>query len=206
MSRLPDLASRFIRLVLRYRRCCIRIEQEFARKRLRITDVELVYSSSFLSVCSQWESFLQDILFETVCGEESVKRGNRRYVTFATRNHLKSVLRFPDKGYLSIPNLKRAEELTALFIRHGRPISVVSEQNRTFLYQAVQIRNAIAHESSFAKQHFQNNVPGVDALPRQKRFPGAFLRHEFRTAPSQRRYELYYAAYRSAAKEISDAW
>lgn len=206
MSRLSDHADRFSRRVNRYHSCCVRIEREFARKRLLVTDVELVYSSSFLSVCSQWESLLQEILFEAVCGDESLRRENRRYATFLKRRHFEEVLLFPGKEYLSIPNLDRAEELAALFIKQGRPISAVSESNRTFLQQAVRIRNAIAHESSFATRQFQKSVPGVGALPRSKRSPGAFLRHEFRTAPSQRRYELYYAAYRSAANEIAVAW
>ena len=208
MSRLSDRADRFVRRVLRYRSCCVRIEHEFARarKRLRVTDVELVYSSSFLSVCSQWESLLEDILFEAVCGEESPRPGNRRYATFKKRKHFEDVLLFPGKDYLSIQNLKHAEELAALFINQGRPISAVSEHNRTLLQQAVQIRNAIAHESSFAMKNFRANVPGVSALPRSKRSPGAFLRHEFRQEPSQRRYELYYVAYQSAAREIAGAW
>ena len=203
---MSDHTERFDRRVLRYHRCCGRIEDQFHRKQLRVTDVELVYSSSFLSVCSQWESLLQDILYEVVCGEASRRRDNRRYVSFQRRKYLEDVLLFPSKDYLSIPNLKRAEELAALFISRGRPMSAVSESNRTYLEQAVRIRNAIAHESTFALEKFRSRVPGVSALPPSKRSPGAFLRHEFRKAPSQRRYELYYAAYRSAAKEIARAW
>ena len=206
MSRVSDHAERFVRGVIRYHNCCIRIEKQFARKRLLITDVELVYSSSFLSVYSQWESLLEEILYEVVCGEESPKRGNRRFASFQTRRHLEDLLLFPGRDYLSIPNLKRAQELVALFVNQGRPISAVSDQNRTLLQQAVRIRNAIAHESSFAIGKFRASVPGVSALPRSKRSPGAFLRHEFRKAPSQRRYELYFAAYQSAAYEIADAW
>ena len=100
----------------------------------------------------------------------------------------------------------RAEELAALFIKRGLPFSAVSEPNCTLLQQAVRIRNAIAHESSFATEKFRASVPGVSALPRSKRSPGAFLRHEFRQAPSQRRYELYFAAYQTAAQEIAGAW
>lgn len=171
-----------------------------------MTDVELVYSSSFLSVSSHWESLLEEILFETVCGEESGRPGNQRYATFRKRRHLEDILLFPGKDYVSIPNLKRAEELAGLFISQGRPISAVSEPNRTLLQQATWVRNVIAHESAFAMQIFYKKVPGVDALPRSRRSPGAFLRHEFRQEPSQRRYELYFAAYQSAADEIARAW
>jgi hypothetical protein len=206
LSRLSDHVARFARRVRLYHHCCARVESSFAENRLRVTDVELVYSSSFLSVCSHWESLLEAVLLETVCGEESRRRGNRRFASFEKPSHLEHLLLFPGKDYVSIPNLKHAEQLAGLFISQGRPISAVSERNRTLLQQAVWVRNAIAHESSFALETFCTKVPGVSALPRSKRSPGAFLRHEFRQSPSQRRYELYFAAYQSAAAEIARAW
>ncbi len=206
MNRLSEYVHRFARRVLLYGHCCARVEDSFAENRLRVTDVELVYSSSFLSVCSHWESLLKAVIVETVCGDESRRRCNRRLASFEKRQHLEELLLFPGKDYVSIPTLKHAEALAGLFISQGRPISEVSEQNRTLLQQAVWVRNAIAHESPFALKTFSTKVPGVSALPRSKRSPGAFLRHEFRQAPSQRRYELYFAAFQSAAAEIVRAW
>ena len=171
-----------------------------------ITDVELVYCSGFLSICSQWESLLEQVLYEVVCGKASKIPGNRRHATFRTRRDLEKVLLFPEKAYLSIPNLKRAEALAALFVNEGRPISAVTERNQTLLEQAMRIRNAIAHDSSFARKKFREGVPGVRALSPAKRTPGAFLRHEFRQQPSQRRCEVYFAAFRDAATEIARAW
>jgi hypothetical protein len=203
---LVDRTDRFVRRVSLYRNCCRRIESEFASHRLRVTDVELVYSSSFLSVASHWETLLGEVIFDTVLGAKSNKPGNQRFAQFQNRQRLLDVLLFPNKDYVSIPNLRQAETLAALFVQGGRPISVVSEPNRTFIQQAVFIRNAIAHESDFAMDKFQTKVPGVTSLPGSKRSPGAFLRHEFRVSPSQRRYEIYFAAFQSAAAEIAAAW
>lgn len=206
MRRLADHTDRFARRVSIYGNCCRRIESEFASRRLRVTDVELVYSSSFLSVASQWETLLSDVIFEAVIGTKSKKTGNKRFAHFSSRQRFLDVLLFPNKDYLSIPTFKHAESLATLFVQDGRPISVVSESNKTFIQQAVFIRNAIAHESGFAMEKFQTKVPGVTSLPRSKRSPGAFLRHEFRVSPRQRRYEIYFAAYQSAAAEIAAAW
>lgn len=206
MSRLASYANKFVRKVSRFRNCCTRIELQFANGGLRITDVELVYASSFLSVCSQWESFLETMLFEAVCGEKSHKPGNTRLVTFRNRRYLEKVLLFPEKDYISIPSIKHAEELASLFVTKGRPFSAIGDTNRNHIQQAVWIRNAIAHQSSFAVGVFRTKVPGVASLPRSKRSPGAFLRHEFRISPRQRRYELYFAAFQSAANEITQAW
>ena len=206
MSPLGNRVERFGRRVMVFHTRCIRVEREFFRKRLMITDVELVYSSGFLSICSQWESLLEEVLYEVVCGKASKISRNRRHATFRNRRDLENVLLFPEKAYLSIPNLKRAEALAALFVNGGRPISAVTERNRTLLEQAARIRNAIAHDSSFAKRKFREGVPGVSALPPGKRTPGAFLRHEFRQQPSRRRCEVYFTAFRDAANEIARAW
>jgi hypothetical protein len=206
LSPLAEKSDQFLRRVSRYQSCCVRIEDAFDKNKLQVSDVELVYCSSFLSVCCQWESFLEEVLYEVTCGEESRRLGNQRYITVRNRPKLQELLLFQRRDYLSLPNLKQAQDITALFVKNGRPISAVSEPNRTFLEQAVRIRNAIAHESSFAKKKFREGVPGVRSLPTTKRTPGAFLRHEFRQAPAQRRYELYFTAYRSAANEIAKAW
>lgn len=206
MSLLVSQAEDFIKQVSRFRTCCIRIEEQFSKDVLLVTDVELVYSSSFLSACCQWEALLEATLFEAVCGEESHRRGNTRLATFRRRKYLQNVLLFQGKEYISIPSLKRAEDLASLFVTQGRPFSAVEATNRTFIQQATWIRNAIAHQSAFALRVFREKVPGVASLPSSKRHPGAFLRHEFRVSPDQRRYELYFGALQSAANQIAKSW
>lgn len=206
MSQLISHTDRFNKRVSSFQKRCARIERQLDKNRLRVTDVELVYESSFLSVCSQWESLLRETLFEVVCGEESSKRGNTRVATFKNRSYFRKLLLFPDKDYIALQDLGRVEKIASLFVSKGRPFSAVSEENKTHIQQAIWVRNAIAHQSSFAVKLFREKVPGVVSLPTSKRIPGAFLRHEFREAPRQRRFELYYAAFQSAANEIAGAW
>jgi hypothetical protein len=204
LSKLRLKCEHFISHVHRFRKCCARIEAR--QVRLRVTDVELVYSSSFLSVSAQWEGLLEEILLEAVCGEKSMKRHNRRIVEVKSRTQLLNLLLFGGKKYLAIGNLKQAEEAASLFLVGGTPFSAVAEHNRTHIQQAAWIRNAIAHRSRHAMEKFRQGVPGVEALSASKRFPGPFLRHVFRVAPVQRRYEIYFWAYQTAAKEMADAW
>lgn len=206
MTQLADFAATFRRRVDRYGTCCRRMEHELSRKTLNVTNVELVHCASFLSVCSQWEALIEDIIFEAVCGPPSKKRGFIRYIDVRDRPRLRNLLLFPEKKYLSLTNLNSARSLASLFIRDGRPLSAVSEPNQTFLQQAIWIRNAIAHKSKHAREEFRDKVPGVKSLPPTQRLPGAFLRHEFRQQPTQRRYELYFAAFKLAATEIANSW
>jgi hypothetical protein len=174
--------------------------------RVGVTDVELVYASSFLSICCQWEGLLESSLLEVVVGSPSAKPGRGRLATFRGRRHLRDVLLYPNKDYIGLETLKRAIGLATLFVPNGKPFSEVSEANQTYLHQAVVVRNAIAHQSDFAIKKFRASVPGVASLPTSKRTPGAFLRHEFRQDPTQTRFELYVTAFKSAASEIRSAW
>ena len=110
------------------------------------------------------------------------------------------------RPYLALGTVENALRVAEMLINKGRPLSAISQSNRTLINQAVQIRNAIAHDSDRAKKDFLRKVPGVAALPNSKRTPGAFLRHEFRVQPNQRRYEVYFSAYHVAANEIRNAW
>ncbi len=206
MPRLGDEVERFIRQISRLRRCCQRIEAQFKRDGLRVTDVLLVYTSSFLSACARWEALLEESLFEVVCGRESTRRGNFRHATFRSRSHFRNVLLYPKKDYLSLHSLRSTIDLASLYVNAGRPFSEISETNQTHLEQAMWIRNSIAHQSDFALRVFREKVPGLGSLLPNQRMPGHFLRFEFRTSPSQRRYELYFGAFQSAAREMERSW
>lgn len=209
MAAVQPLAPGVARLATftqRLQRCCDRVEVAFSEGRLRVSDVELVYTSGFLSIVTRWEAFLEECLFETVCGAAPARLVDRRHVQVKSRSRLQKVLLHPEKEYISLTTVKQAEGLYKLFLQEGAPFSAISEPNRTFIQQAIWIRNAIAHSSSAASSAFRDKVPGVTSLPQNRRYPGAFLRHEFRVSPNQRRLNLYCSALVSAAREMASSW
>ncbi len=206
MSRLKLQADRLLRHVDLLSYCCQRLERQFDVGRVKVTDVELVYASSFLSVCTRWEAFLEQSLFEVVCGAEPSSLRKYRTVNFGSREALRRVLLYPGKKYIGISSLQDAVGVAELFVKDGRPFSGVSEANLTFLQQAMWIRNAIAHQSDHAMRLFTTKVPGVGSLPRNRRSPGSFLRTVFRRSPIQRRYEIYFTAFKQSAVEIWKGW
>lgn len=193
---------------MRLQRCCGRVEDQFGRAgtRLRVSDVEHVYASSFLSLVSRWEAFLEDTLLETVCGPANGALSRRRLVRISTPERFRSILLHPNLDYVSMPTLKRAKDLFELYLVDGGPVAGITEANRTYIQQASWIRNAIAHASNHAERTFKEKVPGVDSLANNRRQPGPFLRHQFRQSPDQRRFELYLGAFLSAAREMDAAW
>lgn len=201
-----DGTAKLLKRIDRLGNCCLRLEKQFKSGRLRVTDVELVYSSSFLSIWSYWAAFLEDCLYDSACGPASPRKKKLRLVELSSRDALKKILLYPNKRYVGIDSLEDAEAIASLFIRDGKPFAAVSSPYRTLLQQAAWIRNAIAHQSDFAVKIFRDKVPGVSSLPIGRRTPGAFLRHEFRTSPTQRRYEIYSSAIKAAATEVQGAW
>ena len=206
MSRVADHADSFLNRIDRLHACCVRVEKQFGLKRLGVIDAELVYASSFLSICCQWEGFLESALLEVVCGAPSHKPRRKRLATFKGKKHFREVLLYPGKEYIGLESLRKTIALTELYVPDGMPFSEVSEVNQTYLQQAVLVRNAIAHQTDVAIRKFRANVPGVSSLSKQKRTPGAFLRHQFRHGPNQTRFDLYAIAFKSAASDIKGAW
>lgn len=209
MSRIRPLqtgVARFSGYVRRVQRCCLRVEGEFGAKRLRITDVELVYSSGFLAVVTRWEGFLETSLFEAVCSPAPERLEQKRHLSVASRSHFQRLLFHPGRDYASLTTVRQARDTYELFLKGGGPFGAISEENQTFIQQAIWIRNAIAHSSESAARTFREKVPGVDSLPINRRQPSAFLRHEFRLSPPQRRFDLYCGAFLSAAMEMGDRW
>ncbi len=209
MARVQPLHSGVTALtayVRRLQRCCVRVEGELTAGRLRVTDVELVYASGFLSLVTKWEAFLEDSLYESVCGDVPKRLQNLRHIDVTSRGHLQRILLHPDKDYVSFTTVRQARELYDLFLKNAGPFGAITESNQTYIQQAIWIRNAIAHSSDAAARAFRMKVPGVSSLPPSRRAPGAFLRHEFRVSPSQRRLDLYCGAFLSAAAEMGSAW
>jgi hypothetical protein len=202
VSPLANSAHRFCHQARRLQNCCTRVEKEFMRGRLQVSDVELVYTSSFLSIVARWEAFLEEALLQAVCAKTRTPIASRRLVRVEDKDRLRDVLLFPDRDYVSLTSVTAGKKMYGLFLRDSRPFSAISEQNLTYIQQAIFIRNAIAHESAHALGQFKKKVPGVEALASNRRNPGNFLRHEFRQAPSQRRLDLYCGAFLSAASNM----
>lgn len=206
MSQLVKLTQKFDRKVKSLESTCRRMEDQRVVQLLGVADIEHVYESSFLTVCSNWEALLESVLVEAIVGQPHSSTNIRKHVQVNAKSHVERILLHPSKDYLSLPTIKHAEEMAKLFIVNGLPISAIQESSRTYLQQATWIRNAVAHRSTHAVKMFRSKVPGVDQLQPIKRNPGSFLRHKFRVSPDQRRYELYFAAFRQAAKDIENAW
>ncbi len=184
---------------------CDRVERACSVGRLQVQDANIGYASALLVAASRWEAFLEDFLFFCVCGTANQKQSRRRLIEPKNVDAFRKMLLRGDR-YLSMPTLADAKQVAGLYLKDSVPFSCVSDGNSGALGEMRFIRNAIAHESSYAIKMFRKKCPGVESLGPRRRFPGPYLRHEFRKNPSQRRIQLYFAAIKGAHAEIESAW
>ena len=95
------------------------------------------------------------------------------------------------KNYLEWLPYENTLERAKVFFQDGMPFTLLDDQNRSNLSRYVYIRNVIAHRSEYAVSKFIKHIIGDSKLPPRERTPVGFLRGNFRSAPSQTRYELF---------------
>jgi hypothetical protein len=93
--------------------------------------------------------------------------------------------------------LKRAK----IYFQDGFPFNRLSDTQKGSLKRFHNIRNAIAHKSSFAQKRFEDDVIGHLVLLPRERKPAGFLRSVFRR-PAQTQYENVVAELEAMASKI----
>ena len=171
MANLGKLADQYGRHIDRLLRCCDRVDGLVADRSVGETDRDLVYESSFLALVAHFESFLEEILVETVCGEASRKAGRYRLVGPRSRPHFREIL-YQGRQFVQLLPYGEMLRYARLYLNDGHPFTDVADDQCDLLSQAVKTRNAIAHRSRTATVKFRRDVPGVDALPRNRQRPG----------------------------------
>jgi hypothetical protein len=155
-----------------------------------VRERDLSYEGAFLSSVAVFEAHLEELFVEFVCGSERPQPGHYCLVEPRNRSVLRSIIH-ADRGYVDVLPLRRLEKLATRFLNEGKPFAAVADAERSVLASAVRVRHAIAHKSGHAMAIFRDKVPGVDALPPNRRFPGPYLRRVYRAHPAARWIDLY---------------
>ena len=106
------------------------------------------------------------------------------------------------KNYLDWLPYENTLDRAKVFFTDGIPFTLLNDQNRSNLSRCVYIRNAIAHRSEYAVNQFIKHIIGDSKLPPRERTPVGYLRGNFRSAPSQTRYESIVQELKSIAHII----
>lgn len=177
----------------------------FIEGRIRVTDYDLMYESVFLNTMARFESLLNLLLEEFVCGDATTKVRHYPLISPRSRTVFKDVLT-AGRPYIELMPYDRCIEIATRFLNGGLPFDAVDPSDRNILTQAVAVRNAVAHKSPAALKKFRTRVNGVASLPPHRQFPGPYLRRMYRAHPDATWNDLYLDTVEKVGANLANAW
>jgi hypothetical protein len=205
LSRLDRILKNLQRRLVRLTNSRARADELLVASDIGIRDCELLYEATFLTGMAAFEDTLGEMLIEMVSGHKGSRAGNSCLITARSRDVLRTIM-LGDDDYLKILPIDNIITLASRFLKPPIPFDIPDLGDRSRLSDALRIRNAIAHRSPFALDTFRKKVMGVGTLAANRRYPGPFLRQEFRTAPPQTRHELYLSSLFKISADIAARW
>jgi hypothetical protein len=188
-----DIASRLTRRLGRADLTRQRMEHLFRSGRIVRRDVEAVYEGLYVQAVSAFESFIAELFRALLLASVPVP-GSRiaRRVTFSSSPVLSDVLH-GNRRYLDWLPYDQTEERARVYLRGGRPFTDVTPTDKDRLQRVVWTRNAIAHQSAFARNRFEENVIGATPLLSRERTPAGYLRTMTALPPAPTQFEVMLA-------------
>ena len=184
-----DLASEFIQDIGTLEVTRHKMESLLSNGHINETDIVQFYNGLYLNLFGEFERLLDELFFGLLSSDISTSLPVVRIVPPISSDLARNILLI-GKNYLDWLPYENTLERAKVFSRDGMPFTLLNDQNRSNLSRYVYIRNAIAHRSEYAVSKFIKHIIGDSKLPPRERTPVGFLRGNFRSAPSQTRYEL----------------
>jgi len=192
----------FVRSLASSERTRLRVEALLASGDLGIRDVERVYEALFIRSVVQFEAMLEEVFVGLISGRlKSPKTGISPRANFFSDGVLKDII-YGERDYLDWLPYNRTETLARRFLTAGRPFTDLDDGRKSEIKRIVLTRHSIAHKSEFSKRQFVEKVIASAVLLPHEKTPAGYLRSNFRTAPPQRRFELFSITLIEAACQI----
>ena len=179
-----------------------KVEGLFAQSLVARRDVEHVYGSIFLAIVTSFEGLIEELFLGLLTRRYSAPAGVHPRVIFRSDRVAREVV-FEGRNYINWFPYNETEARAERFFRGGRPFKrqptagpgrgrasrMLNDADFTSMMRVWRTRNAIAHQSAFARRKFEEDVVGTTPLRPRERTPAGFLRSIIRVAPAQTRYE-----------------
>lgn len=195
--------GRYYSKLKRLERVRQRAEEAYKAKRLKRSDVEVIYESLLLRAIVGFEALLEEIFFQIMQGKlvyKSCRRVKSR-ISASTAQSLYDVA-YRGKQYLDWLPFRKAKENANVFLLGGRPFTLLDDADCSKLQAIVTIRHAIAHRSEHGIGEFRKLLKGQQLTTRDSS-PAGYLRHVFRLNPRSCRLEEMLTTLRSLAHKLS---
>jgi len=151
-------------------------ENAFNANVLNREDIGFAYMGLYLSVFTEFESFLEELFVGIVSGQ--IKHSSSlvgRRVRILPKMLTEEII-FANKKYIDwFPYEQWTVPRANLFLDQGHPYTQMSTEDLKKLENYQILRNVIAHKSKFAINKFNTTISALPLLPDEK-LPGGYLR------------------------------
>jgi hypothetical protein len=156
---------------------------------LRAREINLLYESIFLRAVTIYEVFCEELFYKLLSAEVSYPKSKKIASRVQQCDDIEQLVLYGERFLEWIPFAKTTKR-TGVFLRDGRPFSLLEKDDKDKIHRITKIRNAIAHKSQAALSDFRLEVINqVSALLPHEKSPATFLRSEI--SPGVKRIEAY---------------
>lgn len=164
---------------------------------LKRRDLDFVYQGLFLFAVRQFESYLEDQLVALACGAVQwvPRKIDGKLITVrptlsAVSESRVRTLMLGSNDYLKLLPINYCAEMAEMFLKDGRPFSLIVGDDKGRLTRCLAVRNLIAHDSEAAKRKFADVVLNQTNLPPHRRNAAGFLQANFSKQQTFFEFEL----------------
>jgi len=176
-----------------------------ADDKIGVTDCDLLYESAFLNTMARFESLLNLLLEEFVCGNPTSRTGHYTLINPRSRVVFRKIMT-TGRPYVELMPYQRCLEIAGRFLNDALPFKDVDPADINILRQAMYVRNAVAHRSPSAVGDFRKKVNGVLSLPPHRQYPGPYLRRMYRSHPDATWNDLYLDTVEKVGAKLAASW
>lgn len=181
------LSNRFAGHVNYIDKTRLKIELLFSQKRIVRRDIERIYEGIFLDVIATFEMFIEDLFIGLLVNKINHKGKIFPKITFNSEVTARKIV-FAGRNYVDWLPYNHTETRAGIFFRNGLPFTL-DKPDKQILAQYLIVRNAIAHRSKHSQKTLYKEILSPLNLLSREQTAAGYLRHIFRTSPSQTIYE-----------------
>ena len=174
----------------RARRLLARQQRFFQSGELPKIELEAVYELSFLNIFSSFETQMVELMKTNMLLPVGSDGNVRSLATPRSRVQAGRLL-LGTSRYVSMMPVEQLERIAKVYLKNGKPFTLLSQAEKGEIAKSYAIRNHIAHQSDDSRKMFKKKILDQVSIPAQRHTAGFYLRSQI---TSSRTYFDHHAA------------
>jgi len=197
-----NLYTSFCRQVDALEKTRVKSDILFSKKYLAHKDINIIYSGLFIELVTIFERFIEDLFIQIATNDNAHPAANvKSKIQVKTKKTCSGIIK-GDKLYVDWLPFDKTQKRALHFFSVGRPFSLISNLDANKLAQISTIRNSIAHKSPHSRQKLEKITKSINLKTQSPYLASLYLRHIYRSNPSQTYFEMHYLIIKSIAHQL----